>query len=196
MITGAILLAVVAWAFAFGLPYGSFWVRIGVAVSAVCAYAWSWQRPSLRLRWRSVADGVGAAAALYGVFWVGNALAPFVVSGAHQQVGGIYGLGADSSMVWVFLLLFCVTGPGEEIFWRGFLQDRLAQRLGREGGFAAATLLYSVVHIFSGNLMLILAALVAGAWWGALYAWRRDLLALIVSHSVWSALIFTVAPIR
>jgi hypothetical protein len=44
--------------------------------------------------------------------------------------------------------------------------------------------------------MLILAALAAGAWWGAFYAWKKDLLALIVSHSVWSAVIFAVLPIR
>lgn len=196
MITGGVLLAVVGWAFAFGLPWGSFWIKIGIAVSVVCAYAMFWQRPRVTFRWASIGSGLCSAAVLYGIFWIGNALAPYVVGGARAQVGGIYGLGADSSMVWVFLLLFCVTGPGEEIFWRGFLQDRLAQRLGRLRGFAAATLLYSVVHVFSGNLMLILAALVAGAWWGGLYAWRRDLLALIVSHAVWSALIFTIAPIR
>jgi membrane protease YdiL (CAAX protease family) len=44
--------------------------------------------------------------------------------------------------------------------------------------------------------MLILAALVAGAFWGALYLWKRDLLMQIVSHSSWSAVIFAVAPIH
>ena len=63
-------------------------------------------------------------------------------------------------------------------------------------GFVVATLIYGGVHVFSGNVMLMLAALVAGAFWGALYVWKKDLLALIVSHSVWSAFIFAILPIR
>jgi len=94
------------------------------------------------------------------------------------------------------LLLFFVTGPGEEIFWRGFLQGRLEKKLGLIPGAAAATLVYGGVHVFSGNVMLILAALVAGAFWGAMYAWKHDLMALIVSHAFWSAFIFAVIPIR
>jgi len=43
---------------------------------------------------------------------------------------------------------------------------------------------------------LILAALVAGAFWGALYLWKKDLLVQITSHSVWSAFIFAVFPIN
>ncbi len=95
-----------------------------------------------------------------------------------------------------FLLLFFVTGPGEEIFWRGFLQQQLQNRAGTGWGYVAATLVYGGVHVFSGNVMLILAALVAGAFWGAMYAWKRDLAAVIVSHSFWSAFIFAVIPIR
>ena len=59
-----------------------------------------------------------------------------------------------------------------------------------------ATGIYAGVHVFSGNVMLTLAALVAGAFWGGLYLWRKDLASLIVSHSVWSAVIFAILPIR
>jgi membrane protease YdiL (CAAX protease family) len=44
--------------------------------------------------------------------------------------------------------------------------------------------------------MLILAALVAGAYWGFLYLSKRDLAALVISHSLWSAVIFAVVPVR
>jgi membrane protease YdiL (CAAX protease family) len=63
-------------------------------------------------------------------------------------------------------------------------------------GFIAATLIYAGVHLFSFNLMLILAALVAGAFWGLLFLWKRDLFLQITSHSVWSGVIFAVAPIQ
>jgi membrane protease YdiL (CAAX protease family) len=63
-------------------------------------------------------------------------------------------------------------------------------------GFVVGTFIYAGVHVFSFNLMLILAALLAGAFWGLLYLWKRDLWVQITSHSAWSAVIFAVAPIQ
>ncbi len=195
MITGAVLLACAGWAFTFALPWGNFWIKIGIAVTTVCLYSFLWQWPRVVFRWASLGTGILSAALLYAIFMAGNAVAPHVVGGARAQIGGIYRLGAGSSLVGVFLLLLFITGPGEEIFWRGFLQDRLERRLGRMPGCAAATLIYGGVHVFSANLMLILAALVAGAWWGAFYAWKKDLFSLMVSHALWSACVFAVWPI-
>ena len=145
---------------------------------------------------RSFSLGFLSAVVLYFLFYAGHLLAPYILPGAKTQVGGIYFLGEGTSKVLIFLLLFFITSPGEEIFWRGFLQDRLMKKWGDLPGFAAATLVYTAVHVFSFNLMLVLAALVAGAFWGILYLWKRDLLIQITSHSFWSAVIFAVAPIR
>jgi len=40
------------------------------------------------------------------------------------------------------------------------------------------------------------AAAVAGAFWGALYARCGRLAPVIVSHSIWSTVIFAVFPMR
>jgi membrane protease YdiL (CAAX protease family) len=196
VIIGGILLAVLCWGFTFGWSGGNFWVKIGLSVLIVLSYSLIWQRPTVSFRLRSILLGALSAAVLYGIFVLGNALAPYVVHGAPTQVGGIYGLGSGTDRLLIFLLLALVTGPGEEIFWRGFLQSRMAARWGNVAGYVATTFVYAAVHLFSGNLILTLAALIAGAYWGALYLWRRDLGLLIVSHSLWSAVIFAVAPIR
>jgi len=196
LISKAVLLAGLCWAFTFALPWGNFWLKIGVSVILVCLYSLRWERPSLNPRPTSVAAGILAAAVLYGIFFVGNAIAPYIVPGAQGQVGGIYALSSGTERVLIFLLLCFVTGPGEEIFWRGFLQGRLMDRWGPGRGFVLTTLIYGAVHVFSLNLMLIMAALVAGAFWGGLYLWRRDLTLVVVSHSLWSACIFAIAPIR
>ena len=196
MIAGAILLAFCCWAFTFGLAWGNFWVKIGLSVMVICLYSLRWQRPSIRFHLRSVVIGMISAAVLYGIFYLGNAWAPYFVPGASSQVGGIYELGTGTSRFLIFLLLCFITGPGEEIFWRGFLQENLMKRFGNAGGFALGTLVYAGVHIFSMNFVLIMAALVAGAFWGALYLWKRDLGMVIVSHSLWSAFIFAVFPIH
>jgi hypothetical protein len=196
VIWGAVLLPVVSWAFTFGWSGGNFWVKIGLSVLLVFGYSLYWQRPKIALRLSSCLLGLVSAVVLYFVFFAGNALAPYFISGAPGQVGGIYSLGEGSSKILVFLLLLCITGPGEEIFWRGFLQEQLMRRIGRFRGYLTATAVYAGVHVFSGNLVLILAALVAGAFWGALYLWKKDLLAQIISHSLWSAFIFAVFPIH
>jgi membrane protease YdiL (CAAX protease family) len=196
LIPGAVTLAFICWGFTFGLPWGNFWIKIGVSVVVICLYALLWQKPKVRFTANNIAIGIVSAFVLYGIFFVGNALAPYVVSGSAAQVGGIYGLGAGSDRVLVFLLLCFVTGPGEEIFWRGFLQQRLMDRYGPARGFVVGVLLYGAVHIFSMNFILVMAALVAGAFWGGLYLWKRDIGAVIVSHSLWSSFIFAVFPIR
>jgi membrane protease YdiL (CAAX protease family) len=44
--------------------------------------------------------------------------------------------------------------------------------------------------------MLVGAAAVAGAFWGAIYARTGRLAPVIVSHSLWSTVIFAVLPMH
>jgi len=196
MIWGAILLAAICWAFTFGLAWGNFWVKIGFSVILICAYSVYWQKPKISLSLSSVVIGLISAVILYGIFYLGYILSPCIVPGASTQVGGIYGMGLDTNKWLIFFLLLLITGPGEEIFWRGFLQENLMARYGNAVGFILTTFIYGSIHIFSLNFMLIMAAYVAGAFWGALYLWKRDLAMVIVSHSVWSAVIFAVFPVH
>lgn len=196
MIVGAILIAFACWALTFGMPLGNFWVKIGLSVIVVTGYSLWWHRPVIVPRWRSFILGTVSAIILYFLFYAGNIISALIFPNAGQQVGGIYGLGHGTHHLLIFLLLLLVTGPGEEIFWRGFLQDKLMGRFGRLPGYIIATCVYAAVHVFSGNIILIGAALVAGAFWGAMYMWRKDLFMQIVSHSLWSSFIFAVTPIN
>jgi membrane protease YdiL (CAAX protease family) len=196
VIWGGVLLAFTCWAFTFGWSGGNFWVKIGLSVLAVSTYSFLWQKPKMHLGIGSFFLGLLAAAVLYLIFFLGHRLAPYILVGAKPGVDRIYSMGEGTNRLSVFLLLFFITGPGEEIFWRGFLQDHLMKRWGDIQGFTVATLVYAAVHVFSWNPMLILAALLAGGFWGLLYLWKRDLLVPITSHSFWSAVIFALAPIQ
>ncbi len=195
MIFGAVILSFCCWAFTFGLEWGNFWAKIGLSVIIINLYSLWWRKPRIRFNWPSLATGIISAVILYGIFYLGYVLSPYIIPGAAHQVGGIYAMGTHTDSFLVCLLLLFVTGPGEEIFWRGFLQEILMARHGNIPGFIITTLIYGSVHIFSLNLMLIMAAFVAGAFWGGLYLWKRDLSMVIVSHSLWSAVIFAVFPI-
>jgi membrane protease YdiL (CAAX protease family) len=144
---------------------------------------------------RKAALGLASALALYGIFAAGRAAALRIFPFAASGIASVYGLKEGASVARVALLLGILIGPGEEIVWRGFVQENLGRRLGRSWGFLLAALVYALVHIASGNTMLVLAAAVCGIYWGALYAvWRSPVLNA-VSHTAWALLIFILRPL-
>jgi len=149
-----------------------------------------------RFRWSWLAAGLVSAGGLYLVFAAGDAVAGRLFAFAPGQVRRIYALGAGAPAPLVAALLALWIAPAEEIFWRGFLQRRLMLRLGRWRGYALGVLLYSVVHVFALNLMLLGAAALCGVLWGWLLLRFRSLWPGIVSHAVWDVLIFVLIPIR
>jgi len=59
-----------------------------------------------------------------------------------------------------------------------------------------ATLGYALVLIWERKLVLIVAAIVCGGTWGALFAWRDTLMAPMLSHVLWDLAIMVVLPVR
>lgn len=197
-LTATIILAVVLWFVTFFLPWGSFWIKISLSAALLAFISRHIQdddREPYGFDLKALLIGLASAAVLYFIFWAGKAVSTALLPFAQQQIGSIYGKGAGTSRWSIVLLLFFITGPCEEIYWRGYLQRRLMKRLGGWQGWLLATAVYAGVHLWSFNFMLIGAAAVAGAFWGALY-WRLGRLApVIVSHSIWSMVIFAVFPI-
>lgn len=191
-------LAAVLWFYTFFLTWSNFWIKISLSAAFLATLSFCAQplgRDQFRFDTSAFTRGVISAVALYAIFWLGKTVSGFIFPFASQQIGAIYGKGDDVPRVAVFFLLLFVTGPSEEIFWRGFLQKNLMTRFGSWWGWIVATLIYAGVHIWSFNFMLIGAAAVAGAFWGYLYMRWERLAPVIVSHSIWSASVFTVLPL-
>lgn len=197
-VTGLILLAAFFWWLNFGLQVCNFWLGMAIAASVLAAL-------SIRADGNPFAEGrTGAeawirgllsAAVLYGIFALGNALASLLFSFGPEQVSNIYAIRLESPSWVIALILLFVTSPAEEIFWRGFIQRHFMEKLGDIRGWLAASAVYAAIHISSGNLMLVLAALVAGLFWGALYMKTRDLRACILSHALWTVAVFILWPL-
>ena len=198
-LAATVLLAAGLWFITFALEWASFWVKISLSAALLAVTAVILrppQREDFRFDGAAVLTGILSAAALYFIFWAGKTISTALFDFAGQQIGGIYHKGAGAPMLAIALLLLLVTGPSEEIFWRGYLQRSLMERFGRWPGWAAATAIYAGVHIWSWNFMLVGAAAVAGAFWGAMYARLGHLPPVILSHAVWSMVIFAVFPLR
>jgi membrane protease YdiL (CAAX protease family) len=198
-VAGTVLLAAFFWFVTFALPWSSFWIKISLSASSLAVISFILSPPrreDFHFTSRAVLIGLCSAGLLYIIFWAGKIVATTLFDFAGRQIGGIYHKGAGTPVLAIALLLFFVTGPSEEIFWRGYLQRNLMARFGRWPGWAITTAIYAGVHIWSLNFMLVGAAAVAGAFWGAMYANLGSLAPVIISHSVWSTLIFAVFPMR
>jgi len=198
-LAATVLLATILWFVTFYLSWATFWIKISFSAATLATLS-IWLQPNrmedFKFNGQAIILGLLSAAILYLIFWTGKAISATVLPFAGPQIGSIYDKGAGTSMGVIALLLFFVTGPAEEIYWRGYLQKNLMARFGHWKGWLLATVIYAGVHIWSFNFMLIGAAFVAGAFWGAMY-WRfKNLAAVIISHSIWSAVIFAVFPMH
>jgi uncharacterized protein len=98
------------------------------------------------------------------------------------------------SFFWQYLALVLVAAPGEELFWRGFIQKRLSKYLNPVVSILSASILYASVHIYSGSFLLVLAAFISGFVWGYLYVLKKSMPLVIVSHIIFDLLIFIILP--
>ena len=196
----SILLAAVFWFLMFfpGLELRlNFWAVMTVAslsltMLAICLGGW----PRLRCSWTEVSLGVSIAVVLWGVFWLGDKCSQWLFDFARPQVDLIYGIKGGTEPTVIAGLLLCIIGPGEEIFWRGFIQKHLCQRWSPNVGYILATAAYTLIHVSSLNFMLVMAAMVCGIAWGGLYRMMpQHFTAILLSHALWDAAAFVWFPL-
>lgn len=140
--------------------------------------------------------GIVSAVVLYGVFFIGNGLSRWMFDFAGRNISYVYGFKGDAEALRIGLLMLFIIGPGEELLWRGYIQGVLSKSLGKVTGFLLGVFLYTLIHVATGNLILILAALVGGLFWGWMYLKYNSMLMNIASHIVWDIAIFLVFPLN
>lgn len=73
----------------------------------------------------------------------------------------------------------------EEVFWRGYVQTILQQRLGSRTSILIQATFFSLVHLygFVGTVQAFLFGLIVGTW-----RWRRQtLVPVILAHAIWNS---------
>lgn len=204
----AVLVAAAFWFYMFspwtqGRP--NFWLLMSCAaivLSSLCLAFTQDRKALLKVEkpLLQIVAGVAIAFALWGVFWIGDKLSALLFGFARAEVDAVYAMKSGLPGWGIALLLLLLIGPAEELFWRGYVQRTLTAILPGKRAADAALLItvavYALVHIWSFNFMLVMAAMVAGAVWGLIYRLRPSLLpALIISHALWDALVFVIIPI-
>ena len=203
----AIAAAALLWFYMFS-PWTAgltnFWITMAasacILTGMATAFSGGW-KPKVKKPLLQFAGGIALAFLLWGVFWVGDKASAWMFNFARPEVDSIYAMKTGLPVPAICALLLFVIGPAEEFFWRGYVQRTLSEVL--SGGshpddkaFIVTAAIYALVHVWSLNFMLVMAALVAGCVWGFLYRIRPGALpALIISHAVWDALVFVILPI-
>lgn len=196
------MLAAVLWCIMFlpvTAPYVNFWWMMTASACALSILSSifnpGWWK-GVKLDFSNIVLGVAIAVALWGVFWVGDKMSQIMFNFARPQVDLIYGMKEGESPWLLTALMLFLIGPAEEIFWRGYVQNKLQQRYSPNMGYAVTTAIYALVHAGSCNFMLIMAALVAGAAWGLMYRlFPQKFGAIILSHALWDVAVFVWFPI-
>ena len=200
-----VLIAAVLWFLMFS-PWTASWFNFWWAMTAsaliltAVVFYCTRRLPGMNVKgWQDFLVNLGLAVliavALWVVFYIGDKVSGLLFSFARPQVNLIYDMKTGLSPHVIGLLLLCIIGPAEEIFWRGYIQRTLSQNGNSTAAFLITTAIYTLVHLPSGNFMLIMAAMTCGLAWGGLYRLMpRRLPAIILSHALWDAAAFVWFP--
>src|SRR5215218_6596285 len=180
---------------AFAFQVVPFWS----AMVAFSAFSWwaAWHpylRTRLRPTRRLVVMGLVSGLALYVVF-LGGALVVRQTP-LWPKVQSVVDLTRTTApgMVAALVIVFG-TSPSEEVLWRGAVFARLTRRYGagwRPVVLSAAA--YAGFVALSGSVVLALAALVCGAVWTRQRQVTGSIVPGLVSHALWSLLIYLWIP--
>lgn len=138
--------------------------------------------------------GMLSGVSLYGLFFVGDWLFSLLPGSFDKQIINIYKL-FSPEWIWHYFVLIFIIIPGEEIFWRGFIQKRLLRYMNMKVAILLSAALNASAYIFSGYSILIIAAFISALVWGSLYAWKRSMPLVIISHLTFDLLLLIIWPL-
>lgn len=176
----------------------SVWVVMGLTLASMGIIAALVRPPPLSpavAPATAAAAGAGAGVLLYlATFAFVAAVRRWHTFRAHALA--IYNQRGALSLPATLLLAAGVVAIGEELFWRGLVQPRLSEAVGRAGGATFTWTAYIVANLASGSLTIIAGAVVGGAVWAGLAFWTRGVLASLLCHAVWTALMLAFPVVR
>ena len=93
-------------------------------------------------------------------------------------------------------VLLPVIIAGEELVWRGVVQEALIRRTTRRAAVLWCALIYGLATLPCGSLLLASTAFACGLVWSGLRVATGGVLAPIACHLLWAVLVLFVRPVR
>ncbi|MGO4887006.1 CPBP family intramembrane glutamic endopeptidase [Anaerobacillus sp. MEB173] len=173
----------------------TFWLIFSLSLFLLILYSIKQESMDTEGSWvSSISFGIGTGVGIYLLFAFGKWLIVTLQIPLLDQLTELYAL-VKPIETWHYIVLFLIIVPGEELFWRGFILKRLAMAWEPIPAILFASVLYASAHIYAGSTLLLIAALVAGTIWGALYLWKKNITLCIISHFVFNLLLLVIFPL-
>lgn len=144
--------------------------------------------------WKSLIYGLGYGTLLYGLLAIGFQLlllTPINVTGPVKSFLSDF----SPFSIWHYLLLMFIIVPGEEIFWRGLVQQKLKQYISTPLAILSSSILFGLALAMGDFWPGVWAGIATGLILGLLYEWKKSLPVIIVAHLVMIVLLFLVLPL-
>ena len=127
-------------------------------------------------------------------------LGPFRAAFTLEKEAGYQLLTASGTPegLWIYLAFsIFLVGLGEEIFWRGFIQRKIANHIPIRTAILLTAIIFSLTHFYiflflpfdAGILVLILIG-IAGVFWGYMFERYHNIWSVAVSHGLTAFIIW------
>lgn len=189
------VLPFLGWYIVFQGTFLDFWQRFAIIAFVLALYALTMGGDKkFRFNKYELAVSVFVIFLTYLLFWILNFIAKFVPV-LKEDIKSVYELskGYNPFYVLVFLILIACF---EEIFWRGYLTKLYLEKINNPLlAIIYSSLIYGLVHIFSGNIALILGGIIFGGVMSFLYFVLDKVVVNMIVHAAWSVLTFLILPL-
>ncbi|MCX6163257.1 MAG: type II CAAX endopeptidase family protein [Ignavibacteriae bacterium] len=195
-----VALAFVLWFVMFVIKPLNFWIMMAFSTSILYAISIIYYRDQLNREYFKINEiliGISSAFVLYFIFWLGKFILDKygIIPNHNRNISSVYANKEVFPGWLVALLLFFPIGFGEEMFWRGYLQRLLSEKYNKWIALLITVFFYTAVHIPTMNPILLLASFIVGIYWGLIFLWRGNIIAVVISHMLWDPFIFVIFPI-
>ena len=167
----------------------AFTLLVGIAISLITS-TFKDKLPT----WNYLLYGIGYGTILYGIVKLGHIIMPHLDSKFDKELAQFLTTFAPQN-IWHYLLLVFVIVIGEEMFWRGYIQQKLKAYTQPIYAVFVTSLLFSLSLAISGFAAGAIAAFVTGIILGILYEWKKSLPLIIIAHETFVILLFLVLPL-
>ena len=167
----------------------AFTLLVGIAISLITS-TFKDELPT----WNYLLFGIGYGTILYGIVKLGDIIMPHMDYKFEKELTQFLNTFAPQN-IWHYLLLVFVIVIGEEMFWRGYVQQKLKMYTQPIYAVFVTSLLFSLSLAISGFAAGAIAALVTSMILGILYEWKKSLPLIIIAHETFVILLFLVLPL-
>ena len=167
----------------------AFTLLVGIAISLIYS-KFKDELPT----WNYLLFGIGYGTILFGIVKLGHMIMPHLDNKFTKELTQFLNTFAPQN-IWHYLFLVFIIVIGEEMFWRGYVQQKLKAFTRPIYAVFVTSILFSISLAISGFAAGAIAAFVTGIILGILYEWKKSLPLIIVAHETFVILLFLVLPL-